>query len=60
MKLRTNKQAVDDLKQELRKAYDVMVHLKKQLGRPHDDQYDSLINEIATVLEVVRVENAVA
>ena len=35
--MRTNRQAIDELKAELRKAYDVMVHLKSQLGRPHDE-----------------------
>lgn len=37
LKMRTNSKAIDDLRVELRKAYDVMVHLKNQLGRPHDD-----------------------
>ena len=60
LKLRTNRQAIADLKVELRKAYDVMVHLKSQLGRPHDEQYDNLITEIADELGEIRMEKAIA
>lgn len=56
--MRTSQQAVDELKVELKKAYEVMVKLKNQIGRPIDPQYDQLLKEIAEEFGEIRFEQA--
>jgi len=51
--MRTNEKALNDLKMELKKSYDIMSHLKKKINNNSDStNFNTIMNEISTVLQI--------
>jgi hypothetical protein len=57
LSLRTNDKAIGDLKAELRKSYDVMIHLKKKLNDGGEStQYNAIMCEVMSYLNIPQPE----
>lgn len=53
LRAKTDSKALEDLKGELRKSYEVMLHLRKRLsGQAESQQYNKVMSEIMTYLEI--------
>jgi len=58
MKEKTSDKAQDGLKDELRRAYEVLRHLKKKVGsHAFNEEYGVVIAEIRQVLQMPPLEN---
>ena len=53
LRAKTDSKAMEDLKGELRKSYEVMLHLRKRIsGQAESHQYNKVMSEIMTYLEI--------